>query len=192
VLIDDVMPEFDAVRTEHRIVEMPIDAAWDATLNADFVETARQSKVVRSLFALRTAGERAIQTVTRNTPGPEPERQSWRLRDMSSEGDWILLATDPPHEIVFGVIGRFWAGETVWERSTPESFRKFDAPGFARIAADFSLREYGAGRTLISYECRTATTSDDARKAFLRYWRPMSPFIGMVLRAQLKLIGRGG
>ena len=110
---------------------------------------------------------------------------------MKSEGDWILIDSDPPHEIVFGVVGRFWAGETVWEHSTPESFRTFDTPGFARIAANFSLREYGDGRTLISYECRTAVTSDEARKGFLRYWRPMSPFIGMVLRAQLRLIARG-
>jgi len=190
MLIDEVMPEFDAIRTEHLIVDMPVDRAWDATLDADFIETATSSKLVRGLFALRTAGEKAVQAVTRRDPEPVPEPESMRLRDMSEQGDWIRLATDPPNEIVFGVIGRFWAGETAWRQIDPELFRSFDEPGFARIAANFSLRKYGSGRTLISYECRTRATSDDARRGFMRYWRPLNPFIGMVLRAQLRLIAR--
>jgi hypothetical protein len=190
VIIEDLMPEYDAIRTEHLVVDMPIERAWDATLNADFIETATSSKLARGLFALRTAGEKVVQTVTRKQPEPLPEPESMRLRDMPTEGDWIKLAEDPPHEIVFGVVGRFWAGETVWRKTDPELFRTFDEPRFARIAANFSLREYGPGKTLISYECRTSATSEDARKGFMRYWRPMSPFIGMVLRAQLRMIAR--
>jgi len=192
MLIDELMPEYDAIRTEHLTVNLPIDRAWDAVLDADFVETATSSKLVRGLFAIRTAGEKAVQLVTRKQPPPEPEVASMRLRDMGTEGDWILLGKNEPNEIAFGVIGRFWSGETVWEQTTPDGFRSFNEPGFARIACNFSLREYGSGSTLISYECRTAPTSEDARKAFMRYWRPMSPFIGMVLRAQLRLIARTG
>lgn len=190
MLIDEVMPEFDAVRTEHLIVDMAIERSWDAVLDADFIETATSSRLVRGLFAIRTAGEKAIQKVTRREPEPMPVPASMRLRDMGEEGDWIVLAGDEPNEIVFGVIGRFWSGETVWETSTPESFRSFDRPGYARIVANFSLRSYGEGRTLISYECRTQATSEDARKGFMRYWRPLGPFIGMVLRAQLRMISR--
>lgn len=190
MLIDEVMPSFDAVRTEHLLVDMPIEVAWDATLDADFIETATSSKLVRGLFALRTAGEKAARTLTRKPAPPEPEIASMRLSDMEAEGDWIRLGEDPPNEIVFGVIGRFWSGETVWEQTTPEGFREFNRPGFARIACNFSLRRYGDDQTLISYECRTKATSEDARRGFMRYWRPMSPFIGMVLRAQLRLIGR--
>jgi hypothetical protein len=46
------------------------------------------------------------------------------------------------------------------------------------------------GRTLVSYECRTLATDAAARIGFLRYWRPLSPFIGVVLRAQLGAIAR--
>lgn len=190
MLIDELMPEFDAIRTEHLLVDMPIERAWDAVLDADFVETATSSKLVRGLFAIRTTGEKAVRIVTRKPAEPEPEVASMRLRDMETEGDWIRLGEDPPHEIAFGVIGRFWSGETVWEKTNPEGFREFDQPGFARIVANFSLREYGPVQTLISYECRTRATSEDARKGFMRYWRPLSPFIGMVLRAQLRLIAR--
>ena len=150
MLIDDLMPRFDAIRTEHLLVDMPIDVAWNATLDANFVETATSSRLVRALFAVRTAGEKAIQTVTRKTPEPQPEPVSMRLRDMGYEGDWILLGEDPPNEIVFGVIGHFWSGETVWQRVDPRRFREFDQPGFARIVSNFSLREYGSGKTLIA------------------------------------------
>lgn len=102
MLIDELMPEFDAIRTEHLLVDMPLGRAWEATLDADFIETATSSKLVRGLFAVRTTGEKAVRMVTRKPAPPEP----------------------------------------------------------------------------------------DARKGFMRYWRPLSPFIGMVLRAQLRLIAR--
>ena len=57
MLIDELMPEFDAVRTEHLLVDMNIQQAWDATLNADFIETAPSSRLARGLFAIRTAGD---------------------------------------------------------------------------------------------------------------------------------------
>ena len=42
--------------------------------------------------------------------------------------------------------------------------------------------------TLLSYECRTKATDPSATRAFMRYWRPLSPFIGVVLRAQLRTV----
>ena len=60
----------------------------------------------------------------------------------------------------------------------------------ARIACNLSFREYGPGRTLVSYETRTQATDDSARRAFLRYWRVAGPLAGFVLRAQLKTIAK--
>ena len=53
-----------------------------------------------------------------------------RLADMPTHGDWVrvLLGEDPLHEIAFGVVGRFWAGETVWRRSTPPTSRRSPSP----------------------------------------------------------------
>jgi hypothetical protein len=111
-----------------------------------------------------------------------------RLADMPSHGDWVRLGENPPFEIAFGAIGRFWSGETVWEQIDAADFASFAAPGFAKIACCFSLRSYGTARTLVSYDCRTLATDAAARDAFLRYWRPLSPFIGVVLRAQLGVV----
>ena len=100
----------------------------------------------------------------------------------------MLLGANPPAEIAFGAVGRFWAGETSWERIDAADFASYGRPGFAKIACNFSLRQYGRDRTLVTYECRTKGTDPRSSKAFLRYWRLLSPFIGVVLRAQLSVV----
>jgi hypothetical protein len=155
---------------------------------ADFLAAWRGSPVVRFLFGARSLGEKGVALVTRRPFSSPPPPDTLRLSDMCTHGDWVLLGEDPPNEIAFGVIGRFWAGETIWEQIDADDFATFDRPGLARIACNFSLRRYGAGRTLVSYECRTKGTDSEATAGFLRYWRPLSPFIGIVLRAQLRVV----
>ena len=65
----------------------------------------------------------------------------------------------------------------------PPTSRAFDRPGFAKIACNFSLRPYGDWHALVSYECRTKGTDPGSTRAFLRYWRALSPLIGFVLGA---------
>ena len=88
------------------------------------------------------------------------------------------------------MIGRFWGGETAWKEIDASAFTPFDSPGYAKIACILSLRPYGEPRTLLSYEARTLATDDSARRAFLRYWRLVSPGVGIVMRSALALIAR--
>ena len=111
-----------------------------------------------------------------------------RLAGMPSHGDWVLLGEAPPHEIAFGAIGRFWAGETVWEQIDASRSRPSTAQASGRSRCNFSLRPYGPEHTLVSYEARTAITDHASRRAFLRYWRALSPFIGVVMRSQLRVV----
>ena len=163
---------------------------YRAVLEADFLDTWRRSAAVRFLFAARALGERTISALRRRPYGPPGEPAGLRLADLTEHGDWVRLGENPPNEVSFGVIGRFWAGETVWETIDAAQFSTFDQPGYCKIACSFSLRRYGVGRTLVSYECRTLATDAAARKGFLRYWRPLSPFIGLVLRAHLRAIDK--
>ena len=190
LLIERLIPQPDAVRTEHLLVEGSLAAVYEAVRRADFMRAWQESRAVRALFAARSLGERVFSTVAGRTPLVEPPPETMRLADLPAHGEWVLLGEDPPHEIAFGAIGRFWAGETVWESIDAAQFATFDRPGLARIACDFSLRPYGEGRTLVSYECRTQATDPESRRAFLRYWRPLSPFIGVVLRSQLRVVVR--
>ena len=190
MLIDALMPRYDAGRAEHRVMPAEVERAFAAVREADFLATVGESPVVRLLFGIRTLGERAAGIVTgRPTPEPAPPEQM-RLADLGTRGEWILLGEDPPHEIVFGAAGRFWAGDTSWEVIDASAFGALDRPGLAKIACNFSVRPYGARSSLVSYECRTLAVDDATRRAFLRYWRALSPFIGVVLRAQLATVAR--
>jgi hypothetical protein len=188
MLIEQALPTFDAVRTEHLVVAGEPDVAYAAVLRADFIRAWRESAAVRALFGARALAEQAVSVTRRRTAPEPPPPASLRLADMTERGDWVRLGEDPPHELVFGVIGRFWAGETRWETIDAAGFPTFEVAGYARIACNFSVRPDGAAQSLVSYKCRTHATDAAARRAFLRYWRALSPFIGVVLRAQLGVI----
>jgi hypothetical protein len=161
---------------------------YAAVRRADFIQAWRDSNAVRALFGARSLAERIASAARGRTPAEPPPPASMRLADMPAPGEWIVLGEDPPNEIAFGAIGRFWAGETEWQTISSAEFETFERPGYARIGCNFSLRPYGGSHTLVSYECRTQATDEAARRAFLRYWRPLSPFIGVVLRSQLNVI----
>jgi hypothetical protein len=191
MLIDRLMPEFDATRIEHRVVAGRASDAYAAAVGVDFVDAVRQSHALRGLLAVRAQTERLASVLRRSgsavtARGPE----ALRLADLPEQGEWVRLGADPPNEIVFGVVGRFWAAETVWERIDASDFGAFARPGYAKIAANFSFRPYGEARTLVSYEARTRATDAAARRAFWRYWRVSSPFVGRVMRAQLAVVER--
>lgn len=188
MLIDGLMPTYDAVRAEHRIVAGDVAAVYAATRRADFMRAWRESVAVRFLFAARGIAERAVSLITRREYREPPPPDALRLADMPRHGDWVLLGEDPPAEIAFGTIGRFWAGETVWKEIDAADFPAYGEPGLGKIACSFSLRPYGADRTLVTYECRTLATDANARRSFMRYWRPLAPFIGLVMRSQLRVI----
>jgi hypothetical protein len=188
MLIERLLPEYDAVRVEHRVMPGARESVFEATRQADFLEAWRGSRGIRLLFGARSMAERAA-SAARGRPHVEPPApEALRLSTLPDRGDWVLLGQDPPREIAFGVVGRFWAGETTWEQIDAGEFQSFDRPGLAKIACNFSLRPYGSAHTLVSYECRTRTTDEASRSGFMRYWRPLSPFIGVVLRAQLGVI----
>jgi hypothetical protein len=187
-LLERLLPQFDARRVERRVVPGDIETVYAATLRADFLRAWRENVAVRFIFGARELGERLVSAVRRRPFEPPPPPNSLRLADMGTHGEWVRLGEAPPFEIVFGTIGRFWAGETVWEEIDAGEFAAFDRPGFGKIAAGFRLQRSGEGQTLVAYECRTKGTDPAARKGFLRYWRPLSPFIGVVLRAHLRVI----
>ena len=105
-------------------------------------------------------------------------------------GEWVKLADDPPEEFAFGVIGRFWGGETGWETIDADHFVAFDEPGLAKIACSISVRPYGSARTLVSYEARTQALDPESRAHFLRYWRLVRPGVAIVMRAFLHAVAK--
>jgi hypothetical protein len=165
-------------------------SVYRALKAVDMVEIPNEYPAVRALFAARGAAERLLSALLGRPAPPEPDTEPMRLGDLPEYGEWVQLADEPPHELAFGVIGRFWAGETVWRTIDAHRFVAFDEPGFAKIACSVSLRPYGTARTLATYEARTLALDSDSRAHFLRYWRVVRPGVAIVMRAFLQAVAR--
>jgi hypothetical protein len=190
MLIDRRLPEYDATTIQHVVVDAPPRRAFAAAVETDLFALARQDPVFRALFALRVLPER-LMAMLRGEPAGEPApTEGGRLRDLPASGEWVRLGETPGEEFVFGAIGRFWGSKITWETIEASEFDGFERPGFGRIAAAISARPYGEGRTLLSYEARTAVTDPTSRTAFLRYWKALGPFIGVLLHRTLTAMAK--
>jgi hypothetical protein len=183
--LDWVLPEFDASIAEHRIIEADPETVYEAARSVDLAALARGNPAVRGLFATRAAAERVIGALTDRPSQSPPPDGPLRLGDLPDHGEWVKLGDDPPRELTFGVIGRFWSGETVWETIDADHFVAFDQPGRAKIACSITLRPYGSVRTIVTYEARTLGLDVESSAKFLRYWRVVWPAVAIVMRAYL-------
>lgn len=183
MLIDEVLPTFDVNRVDIVMVNGAPEDVYRALLDYDLVDLPRDDRLIGALFAVRDIPDRVVRLLNKR-PAPAPV-SSMRLVDLPSEGEWVKLGEDPGNEIVFGAAGRYWNGPIRWQQIEKETFASFVAADSARIAANLAVTPYAAGRVLLSYEARVAATDDGARRGIRRYWRLLSPFIGIVLRGVL-------
>ena len=193
MILDRVMSAYDASRTEHRVVDGTLEQAYEAAVNTDFMDALRTSPFARVLVGVRGGAERIVGATRRSRSGPPAvpvPPETLRLADLSEHGDWVKLGEHRPNEVVFGAIGRFWGGKTTWGEIDAAGFSDYQEPGYAKIACNLSFRPYGERRTIVSYEARTQATDGGARRGFLRYWRLVSPFVGVVMRAMLVVVAR--
>jgi hypothetical protein len=161
MLLDRFLPRYDAVRIERRLLMGDPASVWDAVLDADFMRTADEMPAVRFLFGARSLAERAVAAV-RGAPAPAaPEPECMRLRDLEPHGEWVRLDEEPPHEVAFGAIGRFWAGETVWEQIEGPGWRRSPAASrcvFARNAGRWSATNVARLRPIRPPGARSCAT----------------------------------
>jgi hypothetical protein len=178
LLVDDFLPRFDVTLAAHQIVEAPPGPAWEALRALDLVRV--HSPIIDASFWVRSLPARL-----RGSPPPaEPPPIV-----LGAEGEvlpgWLRLGEHPGRELALGAIGRFWTPSIEWREVPRAEFRDFAEAGWGKIAVSFSLRPYGVTRSLVSYECRTATNDDASRRAFARYWSLIRPFVAHLMRATL-------
>jgi hypothetical protein len=190
MLLDWLLPDFDATLAVHRVIDAEPSCVYRAVRAVDMVQIPQAYPVVRALFAARSAAERLVNALQDRPTPPLDADGPMRLGDLPAHGDWVKFSDDPPWELTFGVIGRFWGGETVWETIDAADFAAFKRAGFAKIACSVSLRPYGSARTLVSYEARTQALDRDSRAQFLRYWRLVRPGVAIVMRAFLAAVAK--
>jgi hypothetical protein len=189
MLIDRYLPSFDTTIIEHAVVDADVPATWSALTELDLMRV--HTPLLDAAMFVRGVPARIAALSGAERPEEEPPIELRLGADGPGLDGWLSLGQIEGHEIAFGAIGRFWQADIAWydvTTMTPEDFAAFDAPGWGRIAANFSLRPYGGTRTLASYEARTATTDADAARRFARYWRLVHPFVGHIMRAALSTL----
>jgi hypothetical protein len=172
VLADEYLPVYDVSDGVAVVVEADAAATWEALMDVDLIEVGRRRPLVAALGALRMLPE----LVGHLLHGEHPAQPTHlRLRDLTNlsmgQGGWVLLERRERDEIALGLVGRFWRPVIEFaDVASADAFRAFAAPGFAKTVYALSVRPIGADRTLLAGAMRTATTSDDARRWFRRYW----------------------
>lgn len=183
LLIERHLPDAHTELAEHRIVDADPATTYAAARSLDFLTI--HTPLLDAAFWVRGLPAR--------WRGDVPEIPSMRLADALDSGHmdlpgWLVLGEDGEREIAIGAVGRFWQPTIEWRPTPVEEFADLAEPGWGKIAAGFSLRPYGAHRTLLTYDCRVATTDAASRRAFERYWGLVRPFVGHILPAALATI----
>lgn len=147
--------------------------------------TAEEMPLVRALMALRTLPARLRGHAVRRAGSARPV-----LEEMGRSG-FVALGETPGHELVVGIIGRFWqACPAHVAFDSPAAFRAFDAPGWAKAAMNFTVEPLADGRTRLATETRIAATDPAASRRFGRYWRVVGPGSALIRRLWLRAVRR--
>lgn len=176
--LDDWMPRWQ-IGERHTI---HVAAPPEKVFAAIHAVRANEIFLFRTLTAIRRCGN----------PGPEsilnaPEEKS--ILDVATETAFLLLAEEPPRELVLGtVVGAPATARASGRRLTPEVFRKTLPPGFALATMNFFILPDNHGGSTISTETRIYANSSSALRQFVVYWRVIHPGSDIIRRMWLRAI----
>ncbi len=179
LIAETQLAESDAAIARHQLVQATPEATYAAALDLDFLSV--RDPLLISAFWLRGLPARI-------TGRAEPEIPRLVLGEGNPLPGWLVLGTDPPREVAFGAVGKFWQPRIEWRDVGLEDFRDFSEPGYGKIACSFVITPYGSSRSLLTYECRTVTTDAASRTKFLRYWILVRPVVGRVLASTVRTL----
>jgi hypothetical protein len=179
MIIDEYLPRYDVVLAEHLVVDADPVTTWHAARELDFM-TVHRPLLDTAMWA------RGLPARLRGRTQPEIPRL--RIAAGDSLPGWLSLGEREGQETALGAVGKFWQGTIEWRDVPLADFAGFAEPGYGKIACNFSVRPYGPNRSLLTYECRTATTDESSRRKFGRYWLVIRPFVRHIMRATLRTI----
>jgi hypothetical protein len=179
MVIDSAMPSYDVAIVEHILVRTDPATTYRAARGLDLLTV--RSPLLDAAMWVRLLPSRL-------TGRPTPRLARLVIGEGVGIPGWLVLGEHDGAEIAFGAVGRFWQPVIEWRSVDAAEFRGFIEPGWGKIAANFWVRSCGSNKTLLSYECRTATTDPRSRRRFARYWWLIKPFVAHILRATLRQI----
>ena len=189
-LLDDLMPRYDVIERHATTVYAKPEAVYASIRSADLTGGPLTSLLlaIRGLPAallafLRSPGGVLIEMRKRS------RRQGVRLADFERVG-FRVIAERPPHELVIGLLGRFWTPRGDLRTDVSISTLCASPPaGLALAGWNFTIQPQPGGVCELRTETRVGC-APDARLRFRSYWLIVRPGSGLIRRAMLRAIKR--
>jgi hypothetical protein len=174
-ILDDYAPAWEFDERHARRIAAPPDRVY-AALRA---LPAGDIRFFHALTWLRRFGRPAPAGIL-NAPKSEP------ILDTAVRGGFVLVAEDPPREVVVGAVV---IGPGAGARpSTPAEFDAVAGPGFAKATMNFLVEPDGAGGSVVTTETRVHATDARSARRFAMYWRIIQPGSAFIRRMWLRAI----
>lgn len=172
MLADEFLPVFDVSDEVAVVVEADPATTWRTLMNTDLIQVGQRRPLVGALGALRALPEIASHLLHGERTHEAPDRLTLRgtTELPANRGGWILLGERPRDEIALGLVGKFWRPVIEYAEVEPDGFKAFDLPGYGKTVYALGVRPLQGDRTLLWAVMRTATTDEQARRWFRRYW----------------------
>ncbi len=172
MLLDQYIPHYQFNMLHSLRVHAPIERVYQA------FKDLRQEEISPLVEILSYIRELPSRMVGKNIPKAADDRP---FIEQMMNGDFFILADDPPHEFVFGFVGKFWVltDEAFVRLASPEEFIGYNDPENAKSAVNFLFVQEADGSVRISSETRIDVPGSAARRKFALYWSVVS--IGVVL-----------
>lgn len=175
--LDDWMPvwQFDERHT------IPVDAPPEKVFAAIRAVRADEILFFRMLIAIRRCGRPGPESIL-NAPEEKP------LLDVATQTTFVVLADEPPRELVVGTVVVAPPKARASCKLTPELFRQKLFPGVALATMNFLVTPDERGGSMISTETRIYANDPSALRQFAVYWRIIYPGSDIIRRMWLRAI----
>jgi hypothetical protein len=176
--LDDWMPRFQIAEQHTMHVAAPPEVVFAA------IHAVRADEILlfRTLIAIRRCGQTGPESIMN-----PPEEKS--LLDVATQTSFVLLAEEPPREIVIGtVVAALGSVSAGGGRLTSEHFQRELPPGVALATMNFLVLPDDRGGSIVSTETRINANNASVLRRFAVYWRVIHPGSDIIRRMWLRAI----
>lgn len=173
--LDTIVPVYQFGEVHDIRIQAPVDRVYQAIRDV----RADEIRLFRLLTWLRSP----------HLPGRGPENilnapESRPLLDVALQSGFVLVAEEPPREIVFGTVV---CCDGARARSR-EELLALSGPGVAKAVMNFHVADEGGSFTRLTTETRVFATGERAGRRFAVYWRIIYPGSALIRRMWLRAI----
>lgn len=176
MLLDAFLPHPDFSERHELAIETTTRVVYQAIWEADMAG----HPIIRALLWLRALPSRALSRQWHLDGSPVT------LAVVTAMG-FCILAEDPGHEVVLGIIGPFWRLTGNLRPCDPASFQELLQPGLAKAAWNFAVASR-KGVTMLSTETRISCADPASLRRFRLYWLFVRPWSGLIRILVLRAI----